>query len=226
MECTAMISFNDASAGKDAQELADFLTKNQIPTFCTRVFCPKTPGDWRKFCEAGAAKCVLYIPLMTKGWQMSRECQAETVIVKNRSVKGKVTIYPVWYDLLTKSTTRTPWAISSQSPGGPIRPATGRKQATAGRNWSWTTTSSSASEGAKASQIGAAGHRDCRAGESSTAPGGRGQRGEEEIAVCLATFRRRKVCGRAEGDRGERAGYELAGDRDWRPRNLRRSVER
>eukprot|EP00961_Rhodomonas_salina_P185012 2498155-Rhodomonas_salina.1 len=102
MECTAMVSFNDRSAGKDAQELAVFLTQNGIPTFCTRVYCPQNSGDWRKVCEAGAATCALYIPLMTNGWQMSLECQAETVIAKNRAVDGNVTIFPVWYDCFDK----------------------------------------------------------------------------------------------------------------------------
>ena len=70
-ECLVMISFNDASAGPDAVELANFLTKLGYPTFCTGVFCGTQVGDWREYTEAGAMHCQFYIPQMTKLWQES-----------------------------------------------------------------------------------------------------------------------------------------------------------
>ena len=95
-ECLVMISFNHASAGPDAVELANFLTKLGYPTFCTDIFCGTQAGDWREYTEAGAMHCQFYIPQMTKLWQESNECQYETkLIIKNRLAKKEVTVIPV-----------------------------------------------------------------------------------------------------------------------------------
>jgi hypothetical protein len=96
-DCLVMISFNDATAGPDAEKLAKFLTSMGLPTFCTNLYCPNNPGDWRKFTKVGAMKCRYYIPLLTYGWQKSPECQYETDIAENRRAMGGVTIIPVWY---------------------------------------------------------------------------------------------------------------------------------
>jgi len=93
-----MVSFNNAASGKDAEELANFLTKNGRPTFCTRIYCPGNAGSWRKITRQGAAECKYYIPLLTNGWQKSGECQFETKIVVNRSVENEVEIIPVFFD--------------------------------------------------------------------------------------------------------------------------------
>jgi len=93
-----MVSFNNAASGKDAEELANFLTKNGRPTFCTRIYCPENIGSWRQITKLGAAECKYYISLLTNGWQKSGECQFETKIVVNRHVQNKVEILPVFFD--------------------------------------------------------------------------------------------------------------------------------
>ena len=97
-DCLVMISFNDRTAGPDAEKLANYLTSKGFPTFCTRLYCPNHPGSWRNATETGAVKCRYYIVLMTDGWQLSDECQIETSIIKNRLAKNNVTAIPVWYD--------------------------------------------------------------------------------------------------------------------------------
>ena len=97
-DCLVMISFNDRTAGPDAEKLANYLTSKGFPTFCTRLYCPNNPGSWRDATETGAVKCRYYIVLMTDGWQLSDECQIETSIIKNRLAKNNVTAIPVWYD--------------------------------------------------------------------------------------------------------------------------------
>jgi len=96
--CYAMVSFNNAASGKEAEELANFLTKNGRPTFCTRIYCPENAGSWRQITKVGAAQCKYYIPLLTNGWQKSNGCQFETKIAVNRHVKNKVVIIPVFFD--------------------------------------------------------------------------------------------------------------------------------
>ena len=39
--------------------------------------------------------CLYYVPLMTKGWQLSDECQYETQIAENRRAKKKLEVIPV-----------------------------------------------------------------------------------------------------------------------------------
>ena len=51
-DCKVMVSFNDATFGQDAEDLANFLTANGHPTFCTRIYCPPNPGSWRKSTKA------------------------------------------------------------------------------------------------------------------------------------------------------------------------------
>lgn len=102
-DCKAMVSFNDATAGLDAQTLANFLTDNGIPTFCTRIYCPGMAGNWRDVTKTGANTCDFYIPLMTDGWQKSDECQFETKIVENRVADKEVTVIPVWFDSFDKT---------------------------------------------------------------------------------------------------------------------------
>jgi len=97
-DCLVMISFNDATAGPDAEKLAKFLTSMGLPTFCTRVYCKTRAGDWRDYTEAGAMKCKFYIPLMTNGWQRSNECQIETKHIKTRLANKEVTVIPIFYD--------------------------------------------------------------------------------------------------------------------------------
>ena len=93
-----MVSFNDGTAGPDAEALATFLEKNGVPTFCTKVWCQRNAGNWRDATEEGANCCKIYIALMTDGWQRSDECQIETQHVKNRVVTpGEVKIIPVHY---------------------------------------------------------------------------------------------------------------------------------
>jgi len=96
--CYAMVSFNNAASGKDAEELAHFLTKNGRPTFCTRIYCPENIGSWREITKLGAAECKYYIPLLTNGWQKSGECQFETQMVVNRLVDKEVKVLPVFFD--------------------------------------------------------------------------------------------------------------------------------
>jgi len=96
-DCLIMISFNDYSAGPNAEALARFLTKNDFPTFCTRIYCPANSGDWRDATEEGVANCKIYIPLVTKGWQMSTECQYETRLIRKRIADQNVKVIPVYY---------------------------------------------------------------------------------------------------------------------------------
>ena len=96
-DCSIMNSFNDASAGPDAEALARFLTKNGFPTFCTRIYCPTACGKWSDATEKGTASCKIYIPLITKGWQEPHECQYETELIRQRLARKEVTIIPVYY---------------------------------------------------------------------------------------------------------------------------------
>ena len=73
---SGMVSFNNDSAGEDAEALTNFLTRNGVPTFCTRLFCRNMTGSWRKITKQGAVSCVIYMVLLTKQWQESKECQA------------------------------------------------------------------------------------------------------------------------------------------------------
>lgn len=98
-----MISFNDGSAGEHAVALARFLTKNNLPTFCTRIYCPATAGDWRDATLHGVKTCKIYIPLLTNGWQTSPECQWETGIIKQRIAKKEVKVIPVYYNDFDKT---------------------------------------------------------------------------------------------------------------------------
>jgi hypothetical protein len=97
-DCLVMISFNDRTAGEVAKRLANYLTSNGRPAFCTGNYCATQAGNWRRFTTVGANKCRYYVPLITFGWQDSDECQYETGIVLNRLAGGKVTIIPVWFD--------------------------------------------------------------------------------------------------------------------------------
>jgi len=96
-DCLIMISFNDYSAGPNAEALARFLTKNNFPTFCTRIYCPAHSGDWRDAIEEAVASCKIYIPLVTKGWQMSKECQYESRLIRKRIADQDVKVIPVYY---------------------------------------------------------------------------------------------------------------------------------
>merc|ERR1740139_1260740 len=88
--CHVMVSFNDGASGQDAEDLANFLTANGRPTFCTRIYCPDNAGDWRISTMTGVRYCTYYIPLMTNGWQKSKNCQSETKMVLNRYDDGTV----------------------------------------------------------------------------------------------------------------------------------------
>ena len=97
-DCLVMISFNSATAGEVAKRLANYLTSNGRPAFCTGNYCATQAGNWRRFTKMGANTCRYYVPLITFGWQDSGECQYETNIVLNRLAGGKVKIIPVWFD--------------------------------------------------------------------------------------------------------------------------------
>ncbi len=95
-DCIVMISFNDASAGVEAERVAKFLNDHGIKAFCTtRVYCPNMIGSWRFVTVEGVVHCLYYVPLMTKGWQLSKECQFETQIAVNRFAKGELQVIPV-----------------------------------------------------------------------------------------------------------------------------------
>jgi len=94
--CQVMISFNDGSTGEEAKALARFLTENGYPTFCTGIYCQANQGNRRGATELGVAKCQIYIPLVSKGWQMSNEIQYETRLIQQRLAKNEVTIIPVY----------------------------------------------------------------------------------------------------------------------------------
>jgi len=97
-DCVVMVSFNDAASGQDAEDLANHLTANGHPTFCTRIFCPKNPGSWRQSTKIGTSHCKIYVPLMSNGWQKSNECQVETRTIENRLAREEVIVIPVYYD--------------------------------------------------------------------------------------------------------------------------------
>jgi hypothetical protein len=104
-KCKLMVSFNDGSAGSDAGVFTNFLTDSGYPTFCTKVYCPGLVGNWRDKCNMAAETCTIYIPLITNGWQLSPECQQETVIIKNRRASRDdvfVKVIPVWYMPISK----------------------------------------------------------------------------------------------------------------------------
>ena len=92
-----MNSFNNKSAGSDAEELCYFLNRHRKKTFCTQVFCPNNIGNWQEYTEEGACKCKIFIALMTDRWQTSGECQYETKFIKTRLTRNKVHIIPVYY---------------------------------------------------------------------------------------------------------------------------------
>jgi hypothetical protein len=95
--CEIMLSFNDESAGPDAEELAKYLTRNGHPTFCMQLYYRNNAGNWRHVTLRGAKDCKYYIPLMTKGWQQSKEYQFETELIVNRMCDRDVIIIPVYY---------------------------------------------------------------------------------------------------------------------------------
>jgi hypothetical protein len=95
--CEIMISFNERTAGEEAENLARYLTSHGFRVFCTKTYCRNNAGNWRDVTESGARHCRYYIALMTDGWQLSDECQKETAIVKNRA-QTEVTIIPVRFD--------------------------------------------------------------------------------------------------------------------------------
>jgi hypothetical protein len=97
-----MISFNDESAGPDAEELAKRLTQNGHPTFCTRLYCRNNAGNWHHVTVKGVQDCKYYIPLMTKRWQQSNECQFETESILKRMAGRDVIIIPVYYECFDK----------------------------------------------------------------------------------------------------------------------------
>ncbi|GFH52601.1 hypothetical protein CTEN210_09077 [Chaetoceros tenuissimus] len=96
-DCMVMISFNNAFAGKDAEELCHFLNRHGMKTFSTRVFCPNNIGNWREYTVVGANKCKVCIALMTDGWLKSNKYQFETDIVKTRLARKRVHIIPLYY---------------------------------------------------------------------------------------------------------------------------------
>lgn len=97
-----MISFNDRTAGEDAENLANYLTANGIPTFCTRLFCQSLAGSWRPPTVLGVNTCKYYIPLMNKGWFNSKECQYETSIAEGRRATEGLIVLPVDYGYIPK----------------------------------------------------------------------------------------------------------------------------
>jgi len=98
-QCQVMISFNDSSAGREAEQLANLLNENGIATFCTRLYCPQHIGEWRQNAVVKAVNhCKIYIPLMTNAWQKSVECQDETRIARNLQVKDKLVVLPVRFE--------------------------------------------------------------------------------------------------------------------------------
>lgn len=92
-----MISFNNESAGEDAEKLCNFLNRHGKKAFCSRIYCARNLGDWRRATEIAAVSSEVFIPLMTDGWQKSNECQYETEIIKNRVVNKSVKVIPVYY---------------------------------------------------------------------------------------------------------------------------------
>jgi hypothetical protein len=84
-DCEIMISFNNRTAGPDAERLANRLTSEGHRTFCTKVYCHTMAGDWREITEMGALTCKIYIVLITDGWQDSGECQIERKRIPKRT---------------------------------------------------------------------------------------------------------------------------------------------
>lgn len=98
-ECLVMVGFNMRTGGDDAKMLTQELNQAGFATFCTLVYCPDHGGEnWREKTTKGFQTCRVFIPLMTKGWQESKECKWEFQRVIDRAVKEEVTIIPVMYE--------------------------------------------------------------------------------------------------------------------------------
>ena len=81
--CYTMVYFNNDASDQDAEDLANFLTNNGYPTFCTMRYYLDHIGIRQKVTMIGASTCRHYIPLITKGWQESDACEFEIIIVMN-----------------------------------------------------------------------------------------------------------------------------------------------
>ena len=90
------MSYNDDTAGPDAETLTNTLTRNNRPTSCTRVYCRTMAGVWWEITDL--------VVLMTNGWQRSKQsCQIETTIIKNRLAKEEYLLFLYGTSLLMTS---------------------------------------------------------------------------------------------------------------------------
>eukprot|EP01052_Picozoa_sp_SAG31_P033165 SAG31_NODE_3714_length_3957_cov_3.388025_2_plen_226_part_00 len=103
-ECEVMVSFNQRTAGTEAVALTEFLEANGVKTFCTAVWCPEGGGgaNWREDTIKGVKQCKAYVPLMTDGWQESKECEFETSRAVNRLASHEVIFVPVLFNSFDK----------------------------------------------------------------------------------------------------------------------------
>jgi len=119
-ECVAMVGFNHSSAGAEAVKLTKYLCTNGIKTFCTDVWCPhgQAGRDWQQATVEGVATSKYFIPLMTHGWQKSKECQDETNMAYQRYKHEGVVIIPVKFadfsETFDKSSSQH-WSLKFQS---------------------------------------------------------------------------------------------------------------
>jgi hypothetical protein len=111
-ECRAMVSFNDATTGEDAEILSGYLIAQGVATFCTRMFCPSGGGgsSWRSDTLEAVDTCEFYVPLMNRAWQESTECNIESDAAFHKAIRSGHTqpkIVPILYsdfdDTLDKS---------------------------------------------------------------------------------------------------------------------------
>eukprot|EP01051_Picozoa_sp_SAG22_P017930 SAG22_NODE_2884_length_2125_cov_4.269497_1_plen_440_part_00 len=103
-DCDVMVSFNERTAGKQAVALTKYLESNGVKTFCTAIWCPEGGGgaDWRADTVKGVKQCKAYVPLMTDGWQDSKECVFETTRAVNRLAAKEVVFVPVLFKSFDK----------------------------------------------------------------------------------------------------------------------------
>ncbi len=94
-DCDVMVSFNTASSGQQALMLAMYLYSHGIKVFCSNLCCPRMVGSWRDAVVEAVINCKKYVPLMTKEWQQSNECQYETQIAEHRRAQKELEIIPV-----------------------------------------------------------------------------------------------------------------------------------
>eukprot|EP00935_MAST-01C_sp_MAST-1C-sp1_P001100 g1100.t1 len=117
-DCVVMVSFDECSAGDDAQELATFLHDEcDLPTFCARLWCPAHPMEEYRALTADAAEtCTHYVVLVTgdkgkkgQGWQRSKDALSEFAnLVRPRCEREECVVLPVCYPLDHKFATESP----------------------------------------------------------------------------------------------------------------------